>query len=285
MSKQKTCRPTSARGGFSVVEVMFAIVVLGIGFIMVAAIFPVGIQQGRAAVDDTTGRTIAQEAAYRDTAVLRMIAQDRDSTQYGAHFGVLQAMAPGAKYLWIDPTHTPAHELTIGTWATPPYGGGKINLDQMLNSDWKYMRNPDYVSQVLIRAYVDMGGARKVDLLALGCRDGRASADQWAALLPDSPYVQPCKVGFDTAYNDIYVQHATLNSAAIEDFLGLRGTLVACEGAADEIGEVVRLADETRSVKAVDPTDNPSGVTWRDAYMISKNVPVIGISKVTVSLP
>lgn len=43
------------RLGFSFAEILFAVAVLGIGFIMVAAIFPVAIGQTQAAMDETVG--------------------------------------------------------------------------------------------------------------------------------------------------------------------------------------------------------------------------------------
>ncbi len=43
--------PLPARRGFSFVELMFAVVLLGIGFIMLAAIFPVGIRQQQETLD------------------------------------------------------------------------------------------------------------------------------------------------------------------------------------------------------------------------------------------
>src|SRR5207248_9440516 len=56
------------RQGFSFAEVMFAVIVLGIGFIMIAAIFPVAIQQSKATNDETSGAAIAkaQVAALSD---------------------------------------------------------------------------------------------------------------------------------------------------------------------------------------------------------------------------
>src|SRR5438477_2700389 len=48
------------RRGFSFAEVMFAVIILGIGFIMIAAIFPVAIQQGKATNDETTGAANAK---------------------------------------------------------------------------------------------------------------------------------------------------------------------------------------------------------------------------------
>ena len=49
--------------GFSFAEVMFAVVILGIGFIMVAAIFPVAIQQTQQTSDDSASASVAREAS------------------------------------------------------------------------------------------------------------------------------------------------------------------------------------------------------------------------------
>lgn len=47
---------------FSLTEVMFAVIVLGIGFIMVAAMFPVSISQSRLTVEETSAAAIARSA-------------------------------------------------------------------------------------------------------------------------------------------------------------------------------------------------------------------------------
>ena len=61
-----TPRSSSARrGGFSFVELMFAVIVLGIGMIMVAAMFPVGIALSKQAQEGTNGAIIGRAA--RDT--------------------------------------------------------------------------------------------------------------------------------------------------------------------------------------------------------------------------
>jgi prepilin-type N-terminal cleavage/methylation domain-containing protein len=61
---------TRRRRGFSFTEVLFAVMILGIGFIMVAAIFPVAIQQSRTTSEETTGAAVARGAA----AVLEKVA-------------------------------------------------------------------------------------------------------------------------------------------------------------------------------------------------------------------
>ncbi|MFO0829716.1 MAG: prepilin-type N-terminal cleavage/methylation domain-containing protein [Phycisphaerales bacterium] len=57
-------RPTrgSARRGFSLVEVLLAVFILGIGVISIAAIFPAGISLQRQSSDDTLGPLVAQNA-------------------------------------------------------------------------------------------------------------------------------------------------------------------------------------------------------------------------------
>lgn len=48
--------------GFNFAEVLFAVMILGIGFIMVAAMFPVAIQQSRASTNETVAARIADAA-------------------------------------------------------------------------------------------------------------------------------------------------------------------------------------------------------------------------------
>lgn len=61
--------PVACRRGFSFVEVMFAVIILGIGFIMVTAIFPVAIQQTQLNVDETAATRISQAANANLTAM------------------------------------------------------------------------------------------------------------------------------------------------------------------------------------------------------------------------
>jgi type II secretory pathway pseudopilin PulG len=50
------------RRGFSFTEVLFAVMLLGIGFIMIAAVFPVAIQQNQATLQETTAQAVANDA-------------------------------------------------------------------------------------------------------------------------------------------------------------------------------------------------------------------------------
>lgn len=50
----------SVRGAFTFTEIMFAVIILGLGFIMIAAIFPVAIKQGQSSAEETIGISEAQ---------------------------------------------------------------------------------------------------------------------------------------------------------------------------------------------------------------------------------
>src|SRR4051812_5408251 len=54
-------RRRTDRSGFSFVEVLFAVIVLGIGFIMIAAVFPVAISQTKTTTEETNAAAIARE--------------------------------------------------------------------------------------------------------------------------------------------------------------------------------------------------------------------------------
>jgi prepilin-type N-terminal cleavage/methylation domain-containing protein len=55
--------PRTRRRGFSFVEVLFAVMILGIGFIMIAGVFPVAIAQTAATQEETIGAATARGAA------------------------------------------------------------------------------------------------------------------------------------------------------------------------------------------------------------------------------
>lgn len=56
-------RRLSQRYGFSFAEVMFAVVILGVGFIMIAAMFPVALHQSKSTADETSAAAGALAAA------------------------------------------------------------------------------------------------------------------------------------------------------------------------------------------------------------------------------
>lgn len=50
------------RRGFNFIEVLFAVILLGLGFIMIAGIFPVALQQSTQTASETTGALVARDA-------------------------------------------------------------------------------------------------------------------------------------------------------------------------------------------------------------------------------
>ncbi len=58
-----SARPsTGVRTAFTFTEILFSLIILGIGFIMLAAIFPVALQQTKVSTEDTTSAAIARSA-------------------------------------------------------------------------------------------------------------------------------------------------------------------------------------------------------------------------------
>src|SRR5256885_1959303 len=65
---RRMARPL-ARRGFSFAEILFAVMILGIGFIMLAAIFPVAIKQTAQTGEESVAAAIAREATSTLTSL------------------------------------------------------------------------------------------------------------------------------------------------------------------------------------------------------------------------
>jgi hypothetical protein len=99
---RRTSRPRrhaqrASRGGFSFVEILFAVMILGIGFIMIAGIFPVALNQTQANGDETIAASTARQgaaviASLPNTAAL--MAADSTVHPFGA------SGTPGDTTLW-----------------------------------------------------------------------------------------------------------------------------------------------------------------------------------------
>ncbi len=64
---------------FSFVEILFAIMILGIGFIMIAAMFPVAIQQNQTTMELTMGRFVAEAGQRQVEAIIKSGMTPADS--------------------------------------------------------------------------------------------------------------------------------------------------------------------------------------------------------------
>src|SRR5687767_8061173 len=92
--------------GFNFAEVLFAVMILGIGFIMVAAIFPVALMQTKTTQEETTGASIARGGAN----YLEQVAAD--ATMPGTNGAVISldrvaavrgmmALSADSRYAWV----------------------------------------------------------------------------------------------------------------------------------------------------------------------------------------
>jgi hypothetical protein len=134
-----------ARRGFSFAEVMFAVVILGIGFIMVAAIFPVAIQQSQATSDESTAASAAREAINTIAAMPRTVANLDNKPQAG-NPAVLPMFPPTVKNYTIPPP-----PVAVGVVPPPaivvPFTGPRweaIKRSVILASDPRYAYVPLY---------------------------------------------------------------------------------------------------------------------------------------------
>ena len=129
-------RVSSARRGFSFTEILFAIMILGIGFIMVAAMFPVAIKQTENSQQETIGAAVARGAVdYVQQFAKQTYLDSQDKSPSGHPLCLLRPTVPFPPHLrnnynlWTactgtndDPTHNPALPALLtelGTQITP----------------------------------------------------------------------------------------------------------------------------------------------------------------------
>ena len=101
--------------GFSLIEVLLSVFILGIGVISIAALFPAGIAQQRQSVDDITGPIVAQNAL----AILRTKLKAAD-------FGTFEEFGAGPPLFTIEgdwPWLRPAFILN-----DPDFSSGTIDI-------------------------------------------------------------------------------------------------------------------------------------------------------------
>jgi type II secretory pathway pseudopilin PulG len=82
--------------GFTMAEVLFAIIILGLGLILLAAAFPVGVKQGEKVHDSTTAALVAQQAFDQ---INKVVASYARPTFVGGSWDPLPLLAPVANYV------------------------------------------------------------------------------------------------------------------------------------------------------------------------------------------
>src|SRR5688572_13321368 len=97
----------TVRSGFSFAEVMFAVVVLGIGFIMLASIFPVAIRQTASVVEENDATALTKKAAeqFREALIASGALPNLPPTAVPivTPGGLFVGYAPGRMFAMPDP--------------------------------------------------------------------------------------------------------------------------------------------------------------------------------------
>lgn len=134
------------RPGFSFTEILFAVMILGIGFIMVAAMFPVAIKQTEEAVEDVKAATLAQAAERVLSAIAAngLVPQSlpNPSGGTGTFSSTNYQVPPTAPWSTeiIPPTY-PASYTTPPVYppaAAVPYAAVATQNDNALASFWQF---------------------------------------------------------------------------------------------------------------------------------------------------
>lgn len=143
---QNFLRRNPIRRGFSFTEVLFAVMILGVGFIMIAAIFPVAIQQAQNTSSEGSAAAIARGAV----ATVQQSLQKADipdimaPTPRSAPVTTPPTPGRGRVYSFKDPQGIP-RSSTFGNWLMPNPGWtqpdqlwAKTKGSQILPNDPRY---------------------------------------------------------------------------------------------------------------------------------------------------
>lgn len=150
--------------GFTFTEILFAVMILGIGFIMVAAMFPVAIQQTQSTTQETVVAGIAREGATYVSKIASSATMPPTFPRDGSYFrpqqpgGLIQAnlvlVVPGEVFTFrdprlaqLDPQILPLLTAQMGpepltTWAS-------VNHNLILPSDNRFAWYPMYRRDII----------------------------------------------------------------------------------------------------------------------------------------
>jgi hypothetical protein len=122
---RKNRRSRRLRDGFSFVEVLFAVMILGIGFILIAGIFPVAIGQTQANGDETIAASTARQA-------VAVIATLPNTSMLMASDGNVHRFGPSG-----TPVASAFGDPDLALW-------NELNGSQVLSEDPRYAWVPFY---------------------------------------------------------------------------------------------------------------------------------------------
>lgn len=145
--------------GFSLVEIMVAVMILGLGLVMVAGAFPVGLAAHEASMDETIAALLAQ-SAVSSVRMNRTIDAERafETTSDWSYFAdnhgqiaVCECFNPSAGVHYLFDSSVAGHS---GGRAADMLGGSNIN-NWISRSDRVYRPDPRYAYQVFYQRMAD----------------------------------------------------------------------------------------------------------------------------------
>jgi prepilin-type N-terminal cleavage/methylation domain-containing protein len=149
--------------GFSFVEVLFAVAILGIGFIMVAAIFPVAIMQTQATQEETIGSAVTRNGVNYLRSGMMVNANKLPYTN-APHTPPALAN-PGRVFSFYDPRIAPG---------TPPNDQTGAELKPQSVALWNSVRGNVIVSDdprfAFVPLYVREPGAKFAKVITIAVR-------------------------------------------------------------------------------------------------------------------
>ncbi len=142
----KNCNLKFSRRGFSFTELLFAVMILGIGFIMLAAIFPVGLSQTKSNFEENVAATLAKTSAESMSELAQESILPPTNIPYYAYTAPLPVVPLAAKPATTDPQYAqkmkewsigrlqPGESISLGTvmslrdkrWTTQAYPPGPV---------------------------------------------------------------------------------------------------------------------------------------------------------------
>lgn len=155
-------RPAQSRG-FTLTEVMFAVILLGIGFIMVAAMFPVALRQTKSSLDETIAAQLGRsalgtvEALATDNLTVRYDPLDKSATP------TLVSDAATGKYSTMPATNGNVemfHGALANTYQLPATGAAglqQIRTWESFKGNFIMKSDPRYAWTMVYRREGDPG--------------------------------------------------------------------------------------------------------------------------------
>ena len=168
------------RRGFSFVEILFAVMILGIGFIMIAGIFPVAINQTQSNGDETIAATTARQGAA-------IIASMPNTAALMVSDGTVHRFGPSGLTASVSGVGT-SSDPDMALW-------NQLNGAQVLSEDPRYAWVPFYCRRN--DAYGQKGDWGQSPSSECASATTRPMSPQpspvatWPSAAPDQPPRQP----------------------------------------------------------------------------------------------